>query len=502
MGSAARYRDHPGPAADGVGRLSGSPSAVERGVLFPTFEFAVFFSVVFVVSWLLRPHPLPWRLFLLAASFVFYAAFEPVYCLLLAASIVVNQGAAVAIHRQADPGRRRLLLAAAVVANLGALAYYKYTDFFIESLAGGLEIIGVDTGWVPLGIVLPVAISFFTFQALSYVIDVYRGDAEPSPLLDFAVYLSFFPHLVAGPIVRARELLPQLNERADPRRVNSALAFRLIMAGLFKKVVISSFLSAAIVDDVFAVPESHRSFEILVAVYAYAIQIYADFSGYTDIAIGCALLLGLRFPQNFDAPYTATSMQSFWRRWHMTLSFWLRDYLYIPLGGNKGSRQWAFMTLFLTMFIGGFWHGAAWTFLIWGAIHGLALAVERRVLDAREAAGKVPGPWSPVIRWLVTFHIVCLAWIFFRAESLGSAGTILWRLLTAPGIGSAVSPMIVFVIALMIASQFVPPDWVNAAQAAFSRAVPAVQALGLAVALLLIDALGPEGVPPFIYFQF
>ncbi len=471
-------------------------------MLFPTFEFAVFFSVVFVVNWLLRPFPIPWRLFLLGASFVFYAAFEPVYCLLLAASIVVNQAFAVAIHRQGDPRLRRGLLAGAVVVNLGALAYYKYTDFFIESVSGTLELIGVDTGWVPLEIVLPVAISFFTFQALSYVIDVYRGDAEPSSLLDFAVYLSFFPHLVAGPIVRARELLPQLSEHADPRKVNSALAFRLIMAGLFKKVVISSFLASAIVDDVFAVPDAHRSVEILFAVYAYAIQIYADFSGYTDIAIGCALLLGLRFPQNFDAPYTATSMQSFWRRWHMTLSFWLRDYLYIPLGGNQGSRQWAFMTLFLTMVIGGFWHGAAWTFLIWGAIHGLALAVERRVLDAREAAGKVPGRWSPVIRWLVTFHVVCLAWIFFRAESLGAAFTILWRLVAAPGIGDAVTPMVLFVIALSIGSQFVPHDAVNRVQAVFSRSAPLVQAVALAAGFLFIDALGPEGVAPFIYFQF
>ncbi|HYI62095.1 MAG TPA: MBOAT family protein [Acidimicrobiales bacterium] len=475
---------------------------MEHGVLFPTFEFAVFFSVVFVLNWLLRPHPLAWRLFLLGASFVFYAAFEPVYCLLLAASILVNQAFGVAIARQAHPGRRRALLAGAVVANLAALGYYKYTDFFVESVGGALELVGIDTGWVPLGIVLPVAISFFTFQALSYVIDIYRGHAEPSPLLDFAVYLSFFPHLVAGPIVRARELLPQLTEHADPRRVNAALAFRLIMAGLFKKVVISSFLSAAIVDDVFAVPEAHRSLEILVAVYAYAIQIYADFSGYTDIAIGCALLLGLRFPQNFDAPYTATSMQSFWRRWHMTLSFWLRDYLYIPLGGNQGSRQWAFATLFLTMLIGGFWHGAAWTFLIWGAIHGLALAVERRVLDGWAAAGKVPGPWSPVLRWLATFHVVCLAWIFFRAESLGVAGTILWRLVAAPGLGEAVTPMVLLVIAVSIGSQFVPTGWVDRAQAVFSRSAPAVQAVALAVGLLFVDALGPEGVPPFIYFQF
>ena len=471
-------------------------------MLFPTFEFALFFSGVFVVSWLLRPHPLAWRLFLLAASFVFYAAFEPAYCLLLAASIVANQGFAVAIHARSHEPRRRAILAVAVVANLGLLGWFKYADFFIESVRGTLDGVGVETGWVPLGVILPVAISFFTFQALSYVIDTYRGDAEPSGLLDFAVYLSLFPHLVAGPIVRARELLPQLKERADPRRVSSALAFRLIMAGLFKKVVISSFLSAAIVDDVFAVPEAHRSVEILVAVYAYAIQIYADFSGYTDIAIGCALLLGLRFPQNFDAPYTATSMQSFWRRWHMTLSSWLRDYLYIPLGGNKATPGRRDLNLFLTMLIGGFWHGAAWTFVAWGAIHGVALAGERRVLAARKAAGKVPGRWSPVIRWLVTFHIVCLGWVFFRADSFGTAFTLLWRLVAAPGVGELVTPMVLFVIAASIGSQFVPADWVSRAQAGFSRAVPALQAATLAVGFLLIDALGPEGVPPFIYFQF
>ena len=471
-------------------------------MLFPTFEFAFFFSGVFVLNWLLRPHPLAWRLFLLGASLVFYGAFEPIYCVLLGFSIVANQAFAVAIHRRDDERARKAILAAAVVVNLGVLGYYKYTDFFIESVSGFLDGIGIETGWVPLEIVLPVAISFFTFQALSYVIDVFRDDAEPSSLLDFAVYLSFFPHLVAGPIVRARELLPQLQEPADPRKVNAALAFRLIMVGLFKKVVISSFVSAAIVDDVFAVPESYRSFEILVAIYAYAIQIYADFSGYTDIAIGCALLLGLRFPQNFDAPYTALSMQSFWRRWHMTLSFWLRDYLYIPLGGNKGGENRRDLNLFLTMLIGGFWHGAAWTFIVWGSIHGVALAGERRILARREAAGKVPGRWSPVIRWAVTFHIVCLGWVFFRAESFGNAFTILWRLIAAPGIGSAVTPMVLFVVAAMIAAQFVPADWVNRAQAAFSRSVPILQAVALALGFLIIDALGPEGVPPFIYFQF
>jgi alginate O-acetyltransferase complex protein AlgI len=471
-------------------------------LLFPTFEFAAFFCVVFVVSWLLRPHPLPWRLFLVGASFVFYGAFAPAYTLLLGASILANQGFAVAIHRTEAERARKALLAVAVVVNLGVLGWFKYVDFLIGSAESALTIVGIDPGWVPLDILLPVAISFFTFQALSYVIDTFRRDSEPSSLLDFAVFLSLFPQLVAGPIVRAPELMPQLKEKADPRKVNSALAFRLIMAGLFKKVVISSFLASAIVDDVFAVPEAHRSGEILVAIYAYAIQIYADFSGYTDIAIGCALLLGLRFPQNFDAPYAAFSIQSFWRKWHMTLSFWLRDYLYIPLGGNQGTEQRRDLNLFLTMLIGGLWHGAAWTFVVWGSIHGAALIIERRVTEAREAAGKVPGRWSPVIRWAITFNVVCLAWVFFRAESFDNAFTLLFRLVFAPGIGPLVTPMVLFVIVAMVGAQFVPTEAVNRAQAAFSRTVPAVQAVVLAGCLLLINALGPEGVPPFIYFQF
>ncbi len=471
-------------------------------VLFPTFEFAVFFSLTFVGSWLLRPHPLAWRWFVLAASYFFYAWWDPRFVLLLAGSTVVNQAAAVAIARVAAPAGRRGLLILAVAVNLAVLGFFKYYGFFLTSVADGLDRVGLHTSPPLLQVVLPIGISFFTFQALSYVIDTYRGDTSPAPTLDFAVYLSFFPHLVAGPIVRARELLPQLTERPDPRRIDAALAFRLIFAGLFKKVVISSFVAGAIVEPVFANPGSHQNLEILFAVYGYAVQIYADFSGYTDIAIGCALLLGLRFPQNFDAPYAATSIQSFWRKWHMTLSFWLRDYLYIPLGGNQGGEARMRRNLLLTMVIGGLWHGAAWTFVVWGAIHGLALVGEREWDQRRRARGAVPRWWSPIARWAVTFHVVCLAWIFFRAESFGKAGELLWRLLTAWGTGTLVKPMLVFVVVAMVAAQFVPIDVVSRAQAVFSRAAPAVQGVCLALGLLVIDALGPTGVAPFIYFQF
>ena len=226
-------------------------------------------------------------------------------------------------------------------------------------------------------IILPVGISFYTFMAMSYVIDTYRGDFVPTTLEKFAVYLSFFPHLVAGPIVRPGELIPQLDTPRDPRRVDTSRAFYLIATGLFKKVVIANYLASNIVDQVFGAPGQHSSLEILIAIYAYAVQIYADFSGYTDIAIGIALLLGFSFPRNFDSPYAATSLQDFWRRWHMTLSRWLRDYVYIPLGGNRKGTLITYRNLMLTMLIGGLWHGAGWTFVVWGGIHGTGMALER-----------------------------------------------------------------------------------------------------------------------------
>ncbi len=268
-----------------------------------------------------------------------------------------------------------------MTANVGALGYFKYYGFFVDSVTNGFGKLGIHVSPPLLQVILPIGISFFTFQAMSYVIDAYRDNLKPVGLLDFAVYLSFFPHLVAGPIVRATEFLPQLRKRADPRRIDAAYAFRLIVAGMFKKVVVSSFLASTIVDKVFAAPGNHSSLEILFAIYGYAFQIYADFSGYTDIAIGCALLLGIRFPPNFDSPYIAMSLQDFWRRWHMTLSRWLRDYLYISLGGNRGGRWKTYRNLMLTMLIGGLWHGASWTFVIWGGIHGVGLC--RGAADGR-----------------------------------------------------------------------------------------------------------------------
>lgn len=473
-------------------------------MLFPTVTFAVFFVVVFVVSWLLRPYRVPWRLFMVAASWFFYGYWEPRFVLLLAGSSLGNWVAGELVVRTLEDGRRtgrtRAMLALAVAANLGVLGWFKYYGFFATSVQNRLLDLGVEAPLPLIQVTLPVGISFFTFQAISYVVDLARGTTRPLPLLDFFVYLAFFPHLVAGPIVRASEFGPQLLAKADWRSIPAAAAFALIVAGLFKKVVISSYLSSEIVDPVFGAPGAHSSAEILVAFYAYAVQIYADFSGYTDIAIGCALLLGIRFPQNFDAPYTATSLQEFWRRWHMSLSRWLRDYLYIPLGGNRGSALFTARNLMLTMVLGGLWHGAAWTFVAWGAIHGVGLVLERGLRALLPGFRSLPG--ARLLAWLLTFHLVTFAWVFFRAESFGDARELLTRLFTAGGPAPLVSPLLLLAIAAPLAAQFVPRDAHARLLGLFTRAGPVLQGATLAVALVVIDALGPAGVAPFIYFQF
>lgn len=467
-------------------------------MLFPTVRFAIFFAIVLPVSWLLMHRRTRWRAFIVVASYVFYGSWNWHFIVLLAGSTLANQGFAHLIDRAPNEGARTRRLGVAVAANLALLGWFKYYDFFVNSSSNLLNGVGVHWDAPLRQIVLPVGISFITFQALSYVIDTYRRHVRPVPLLDFAVYLAFFPHLVAGPIVRASEFLPQLRRPADARRVDAGLAFWLIAAGLFKKVVISSYLARVIVDPVFKFPGQHQAFDTLLGIYGYAIQIYADFSGYTDIAIGLALLMGFRFPQNFDQPYRAASLQDFWRRWHMTLSRWLRDYLYVPLGGNRRGKVRGYVNLAATMILGGLWHGAAWTFVAWGALHGVGLAVERWRADHRSEGST---PWPTWVHTIITFHVVCLGWVFFRAESFTDAGKVLGRLLH-PGIGTPFNPVLVGVIAGCLALQFMPHGWTAQLRSLFSRLNPVVQAVGLSLFLVATNALGPIGVAPFIYFQF
>ncbi len=507
-------------------------------MLFPTFTFAAFFAVVLPVSWVVRQHATTWKLFVLAASYLFYGYWDPRFLLLLAGMTVVNEIAAIAIHRSANDQVRKVVLVGAVLFDLVVLGFFKYYGFFLDSLDSAFGLSGPA-----LNVILPVGISFFTFQAISYVVDVHRQDCPPAPLLDFAVYLSFFPQLVAGPIVRATEFLPELRANRVPDSLETGRAVVLIGRGLFKKVVVADFLGRAVVDDAFGTPGEYGAVDILTGIYGYAIQIYADFSGYTDMAIGIALLLGFRFPQNFDRPYAAVSVQDFWRRWHITLSRWLRDYLYVPLGGNRQGRSKTYRNLMITMGLGGLWHGAAWTFIVWGLLHGGALAVERLIsefrgepdiefdaadvrirelarlhsgaeVDAWREDPTSPVPFSPLeVRrlWLgrlVTFHFVCGCWVVFYAGTiegggLSAAGDVFAGLLTgwtqAPEL---LNPLVALVIIGAIAVQYVPPLLGRQLSAMFSTLQPTVVSIGFAVWIMLVVALGPEGISEFIYFQF
>jgi len=479
-------------------------------LLFPTIDFAIFFGIAFVGNWLLRPYRRAWKLFILAASYVFYGWWDWRFVFLLAASTLCTAAGARLVHGAATEAGRRRFLVATLVAELGLLGWFKYYGFASSSIDSALHRLGVHGDPIPLlQVTLPVGISFFTFMGLSYVIDVYRRRLEPSAFLDVAVYVAFFPHLVAGPIVRGSELLPQIHaaHRRDPRRIDLPQAAYLIFGGLFKKVVISSYVASAIVDPVFNTsPTLHSAAEVLLAAYGYAVQIYCDFSGYTDIAIGCALLLGFRFPQNFDAPYTARSLQDFWRRWHITLSLWLRDYLYIPLGGNRGSRLALYRNLLITMVLGGLWHGAAWTFVLWGALHGVGQAVGHFRRARRTARGLSPqreGTLALAWQRLATFQVVCLGWIFFRADSIGAAFGFVARLFTGWG---APSPLVrlpvVAAIVGALALQYLPRDLAERAQEAFARLGALAKGAVLGLVLLVITTLGPPGVAPFIYYRF
>ena len=461
-------------------------------MLFPTFTFAAFFVVVLTVGWIIPHKSVWWKIFMLGASYYFYANWDARFLGLIAGSTIVNQAAAAAIWRLRQYRWKKAVLYTALALNLATLGFFKYAGFFVESAQSLLRSLGVESGFTLLNIILPVGISFFTFQAISYVIDVYRGDTEPANSLDFAVYLAFFPQLVAGPIVRATELIPQLNQPRDAR-VDFAKGCSLIAAGLFKKMVISTYLAEALVDGVFAFPNRFSSLEVLMGIYGYAIQIYTDFSGYTDIAIGVALLLGIQLPLNFNQPYKATTLRDFWRRWHISLSRWLRDYLYIPLGGSWGSRFKRDRNLLLTMLLGGLWHGASWNFVIWGGMHGVWLLAERR------AGFRLKGVWG----WLITFHMVCLTWVFFRADTLEAAGDVLSRLFTGGLSGSGELTWVFFVATFgMLATHFVSQKLTDRAVAAVSYLPAAVIGFGMAIWFLILEKFGPEGIAPFIYFQF
>ncbi|MDB5589848.1 MBOAT family protein [Enterovirga sp.] len=477
-------------------------------MLFPTIEFAVFFAAIFPVAWALNERNTAKKLLLVAASYLFYSFWDWRFVLLLFGSSAGNFLIGLVLARlDTEPRLRRAVLIAGVGANLLLLCYFKYYNFFAIEVVNSLATLGLRLDVSLVEVTLPVAISFLTFHGISYVVDVYRRTIPATrSLLDVLLYVSFFPHLVAGPIVRASEFLPQAELRSDPDEIELGRSAMLILGGLFKKVVIANYIGTNFVDGVFADPASQTSLDLVLASYAYAIQIYCDFSAYTDIAIGVASLLGYKFPQNFDQPYRATSLREFWRRWHITLSRWLRDYLYIPLGGNRRGQPRALANLMITMVLGGLWHGANVTFMIWGAIHGAALVLEHLVAGrGRDGSASLSRPTSPVravLGWLVTLHVVCAAWIFFRSPSLEAAFTYFARMAQSGEWTTTMSPFVAALVLIGAATQFVPPDMQRRLGRGFDAApMPAKIALCTA-AIYAIAVFAPAGVPPFIYFQF
>jgi alginate O-acetyltransferase complex protein AlgI len=463
-------------------------------MLFPTVAFAVFFPIVFALSWLLMGRPPLWKPFIVCVSYGFYASANWRFCVLLAAVTLGNQAAAKLVHRSASDRRRMQIVAAAVTLDLGLLALFKYYGFFVTSVNNALAHVALDVPLPLISIALPVGISFFTFQAISYVVDVKRRLIEPSSTVNFAIYLSFFPHLIAGPIVRAREFLPQLETPRSRSNVALGAAVWLIAIGLVKKIVIADYLARTVADPVFAVPGAYSAPDAWLAMYAYTAQILCDFSGYTDMAIGIALLLGYHFPQNFDRPYRATSFQEFWRRWHITLSRFLRDFIYIPLGGSRNGEWQMRRNLMITMLLGGLWHGAAWTFVIWGAFHGAAQVLERPL------RGRFYTPaW---LRWLIVFHLIALSWVLFRSTDIAAAWEFYTRLLV-PGPATLYSALAVAAIVAVVGLQVMPERPLDRLRVRFEDLAPTALAATLLVTVLCVAATVPsQGVPPFIYFRF
>ena len=477
---------------------------------FPTVAFAVFFVAAFTANWLLRPHHLVWRATMIVFSLYFCGWVDPWFVLVVVGSAAVNGALAAAAHRAMRHGspttESRRLVRVAVGADLAMFGLFAYHGFLLDSVIDALGAVGLDRSAPVLGLLVPVGISFFTLHAISYVVDVGRGDVEPVPFVDLLLYLAFFPHLIAGPVVRVDELVPQFHERPDPRHIPGTDAFVLIGVGLVKFVVIAGFLGRELVDPAFADPAASGGLELLLATYAFAVQVYAAFSGATDIAVGCGLLLGIHYPLAFDAPYRAMSVREFWERWNVTLSRWLRDYLYIPLGGSRGAPTTTYRNLVVTMAVGGLWYGAGWNFLVWGGLQGMFLVGERAAsawFAERRDAPLLPEPVSAALRWLLTFNLICLAWVFFRAGSVGTGLEIVGRILTlAGGNAGLVNLAALAVVVAVLVSQFLTDRHTLAARARFSGLAPAAQAVILALVLTVIGAFGPDGDAPFRYLPF
>lgn len=439
-------------------------------------------------------------------SLFFYYKSSGIYFLLLVFTATSDFIIGRFIGKAEKTSTKKWLVFLSLCVNLGMLGYFKYTNFLFDVFSGIFK--------VPFDIeriFLPVGISFFTFQSISYIIDIYRKEIEPlNRWIDYVFYISFFPQLVAGPIVRAKDFIPQIHKPVHVSDYMFGKGVFLIIAGLFKKAVISDYISLNFVDRVFDQPALYSGLENLIAVYGYALQIYCDFSGYSDMAIGIALLLGFKFNVNFNSPYKSATITEFWRRWHISLSSWLKDYLYISLGGNRKGRVRTYFNLLTTMLLGGLWHGASWQFVFWGALHGSSLAVHKWTMEhfhSFKAMGQDMHPLRRFAGILITFHLVCFGWIFFRASSFANGWEVIRQIFTnfhPELIGQFVNgySMVCFFIALGYFLHFTPESWERKAYQWTTDSPLIIKAIACTMIIILVMQLKSSDVQPFIYFQF
>jgi len=463
---------------------------------FNSLSFALFLPVFLLLYYAVCSRQRLRDVLLLVGSYFFYMSWYWQYAGLIIISTVIDYFVGRRMHRATSKKERKFLLLVSLCVNLGILAVFKYYNFFIESSHTAFAALGFD---IPIGyhqLLLPVGISFYTFQTLSYTIDIYRKQLEPEEsLIKFAVFVSFFPQLVAGPIVRAKDFLPQLSRPTFLSSENFNAGLKLVFIGLFKKIIIADLLAYLIVDEVFKDPSAFSSWDLLIGLYAYTFQIYCDFSGYSDIAIGVALMMGFKLAINFNRPYISQNPSDFWRRWHISLSTWLRDYLYIALGGNRGSQWYVARNLVLTMLLGGLWHGAAWNFVIWGAFHGLILVLTRNIVVEERFGVKM------ALKIFINFHLVVFGWLLFRVSDVNNFTAYITGLFEFSG-GSAVSSLVYMLLLASAFMHFVPKIW---HENLIGRVIDhqGLWVRSTIYSLMLFVFIGASiGAPSFIYFQF
>ncbi len=487
-----------------------------------SLEFALFMLVVLLLNWSLVDRKSLYRIFLLCASYIFYGALSQLFLLFLIHFSVWTWALGLGIGLARSAFARKAFLVAHVVIGVGELVFFKYYDLFFELFNQMLAQTAIKPVLPEFDVAAPVGISFFTFQGLSYTIDVFRdGRRVVKAPIDLFIYLAFFPTILSGPIMRAPDFVPQIgNMRLD--RASSSMAFSLILTGLAKKLVLSSYLFDHVVQPVFEHPGEFSSFTAALGALGYSVQILCDFSGYTDLVTGVAMLLGYSIPANFNNPYSARNLKEFWHRWHMSLSFWLRDYLYIPLGGNRRGLSFKYVNILITMTLGGLWHGARWSFLLWGFYHGVGLIVTHLFTDLRgKLAGAQPKPLDPLavstagrawqllgsaFSWLTTFGFVTIGWVFFGSASLEQATALLGRIFALDGMGAGLSSPVLAAVLLIIGAVLLHEilRWkLREGLTHFLQMLPTpIQVVVLSLLIVLLLKLAPDGVPQFIYYQF